>query len=89
MSESIEPLIGFSEFALALAGFAAIALVLGRREEVFPAGSAYVVQFMVLNSLGPAMLGSCAAMTSTHASAATTGHHHSRLQLDRVTMPGM
>jgi hypothetical protein len=40
----------------ALAGFAAIALVLGQREGALPSGSAYVVQFMVINALGPALL---------------------------------
>lgn len=53
---AIDTLLGFSEIALALAGFAAIALVLGRREGVLPAGSAYVVQYMVVNTLGPAIL---------------------------------
>jgi hypothetical protein len=52
----IDQLLGFSEIALALAGFAAIALVLGRREGVLPSGSAYVVRFMVVNALGPALL---------------------------------
>lgn len=52
-----ELLLGFSEFALALAGFAAIALVLGRREGILSPGSAYVVQFMVVNALGPGLLG--------------------------------
>lgn len=53
---AIDDLIGFSEFALALAGFAAIALVLGRREGMVSPGSAYVVQYMVVNALGPALL---------------------------------
>jgi hypothetical protein len=44
------------EFALALAGFAAIALVLGQREGALPAGAVFVVRFMVVNALGPAML---------------------------------
>jgi hypothetical protein len=52
----MEQLTGFSEIALALAGFAAIALVLGRREGVLPTGNAFVVQFMVVNTLGPAVL---------------------------------
>jgi hypothetical protein len=30
--------------------------VLGRREGVLPSGSAYVVQFMVINALGPALI---------------------------------
>jgi len=30
--------------------------VLGRREGVLPSGSAYVVQYMVINALGPALL---------------------------------
>lgn len=54
--DEIEQLIGFGEFALALAGFAAIALVLGRGEGILSSGSAYVVQFMVVNALGPALL---------------------------------
>jgi hypothetical protein len=29
---------------------------LGRREGALPAGSAYVVQFMVVNALGPALV---------------------------------
>lgn len=45
-----------SEFALALAGFAAIALVLGQREGALPPGAVYVVRFMVVNALGPAIL---------------------------------
>jgi hypothetical protein len=53
---AIDTLMSFSEFALALAGFAAIALVLGRREGMLSSGSAYVVQFMVVNALGPALL---------------------------------
>lgn len=52
----MDQLLGFSEFALALAGFASIALVLGRREGVLPAGAGYVVRFMISNSLGPALL---------------------------------
>lgn len=59
---NIDQLVGFSEFALALAGFAAIALVLGRHEGALPAGSAYVVQFMVVNALGPALLALLAAI---------------------------
>lgn len=47
---------------MALAGFAAIALVLGRREGVLPSGSAYVVQFMVINALGPALIALLAAV---------------------------
>ena len=31
-------------------------MILGRREGVLPAGSAYVVRFMVINALGPALL---------------------------------
>jgi hypothetical protein len=53
---AIEEILGFGEFALALAGFAAIALVLGRREGVLPPGSTYVVRFMVLNALGAALM---------------------------------
>jgi hypothetical protein len=58
----IDQLVSFSEFALALAGFAAISLVLGRREGDLPSGSAYVVQFMVVNALGPAILALLAAV---------------------------
>lgn len=46
----------FSEFALALAGFAAIALVLGQRQGAIPPGAIYIVRFMVVNALGPALL---------------------------------
>lgn len=60
--DRIDQLISFSEFALALAGFAAISLALGRREGSLPAGSAYVVQFMVVNALGPALLALLAAV---------------------------
>jgi len=52
----MDQLSGFAEFALALAGFASIALVLGRREGVLPVGAGYVVRFMIANSLGPALL---------------------------------
>lgn len=59
---AIDSLYSFTEIAVALAGFAAIALVLGRREGVLPAGSAYVVQFMVINALGPAVIALLAAV---------------------------
>lgn len=36
--------------------------MLGRREDVLPSGSAYVVQFMVINALGPALLALLAAV---------------------------
>ena len=52
----MEALGTFSEFALALAGFAAIALVLVQRGGTLPPGAIYVVRFMVVNALGPAML---------------------------------
>jgi hypothetical protein len=58
----MDQLVSFSEFSLALAGFAAIALVLGRREGALPSGSAYVVQFMVVNALGPALIALLAAV---------------------------
>jgi len=52
----VEAIATLSEFALALAGFAAIALVLGQREGALPPGAIYVVRFMVVNALGPAIL---------------------------------
>jgi len=52
----LDPFGTFSEFALALAGFAAIALVLGQRQEALPPGAVHIVRFMVVNALGPALL---------------------------------
>ena len=52
----MEALGTFSEFALALAGFAAVALVLVQRGGALPPGAIYVVRFMVVNALGPALL---------------------------------
>lgn len=52
----MEAVATLSEFALALAGFAAIALVLGEREGALPPGAVFVVRFMVVNALGPAIL---------------------------------
>jgi hypothetical protein len=52
----VEAVATFCEVALALAGFAAIALVLGQREGAIPPGAIYIVRFMVINALGPALL---------------------------------
>lgn len=52
----MEALGTFAEFSLALAGFAAIALVLGQRRDEIPPGAIYIVRFMVVNALGPALL---------------------------------
>ncbi|MCA9510757.1 MAG: hypothetical protein R3E88_11190 [Myxococcota bacterium] len=52
----MEALGTFAEFSLALAGFAAIALVLVERGGALPPGAFYVVRFMVVNAIGPALL---------------------------------
>jgi len=52
----MEALSTFVESSIALAGFAAIALVLVERGGALPSGAFYIVRFMVVNALGPAML---------------------------------
>ena len=54
--EGLDQLLTISEFALGLAGFGAIALMLGQRDAKLEPGVSYVVRFMIVNALAPGLL---------------------------------